>query len=223
MQPAGKILTYQELLTIASGENQEALVNLNEVCPALKCQYEKMDMLPFVGDNIFVRKLVADKLAKVQLSLQKINPQYQLKIVYGYRHPAIQQQYFAKQKEILKLEKPDLLELELNSLTHNFVAVPEVAGHPTGGAIDLTITTASGDLDMGTKIADFSDNEKIKTYSEKISAEQLVNREILLKAMLAENFVPFYGEWWHFSYGDKEWAYFNNQTTSLYSPLEFKI
>jgi D-alanyl-D-alanine dipeptidase len=108
--------------------------------------------------------------------------------------------------------------------THNFVAVPSVAGHPTGGAVDATIVDAQGkELDMGTKIGDFSDPEKIKTFSKKISKKQLKNRLLLHEVMVKEGFAPFYGEWWHFSYGDREWACFYGKKRSIYSPIEFKI
>lgn len=36
---------------------------------------------------------------------------------------------------------------------------------------------------------------------------------------LEENFAPYYGEWCHFSYGDREWAAFYGQAKTLYAPL----
>jgi hypothetical protein len=33
--------------------------------------------------------------------------------------------------------------------THLFVALPTVAGHPTGGAVDLTIACSGEELDLG--------------------------------------------------------------------------
>ena len=91
-----------------------------------------------------------------------------------------------------------------------------------GGAIDLTITSSQGDLDMGTMIGDFTDSDKIKTFAKNISQAQKENRQLLHDLMLKENFAPFYGEWWHFSYGDKEWAAFYGHQKSLYSILDFK-
>ena len=217
-----KILTYSDLSKIKADENKEDLISLKNNYPGIQCKYEKDDMLPIVGDDIFVRETVAEKLHAANVFLGKEHPGYILKIVYGYRHPIIQNDYFNKRKNILSQENLSLSNKELDELTHSFVAVPDVAGHIVGGAVDVTITTTTRDLDMGTKIADFSDQEKIKTFAKNISLSQKNNRKLLHDIMIAQNFAPFYGEWWHFSYGDKEWAAFYNKKTSLYSPISFK-
>lgn len=36
--------------------------------------------------------------------------------------------------------------------------------------------------------------------------QQKENRFLLQDLMLLVGFAPYYGEWWHFSYGDREWA-----------------
>lgn len=119
---------------------------------------------------------------------------------------------------------PSLSNEELDSLTHNFIAAPSVAGHPTGGAVDVTIVDSFGnELDMGTKIADFKNPEKIKTFAKGLSKEQKKNRLLLHNILVREGFAPFYGEWWHFSYGDREWACFYKKKKTLYSPIKFKI
>lgn len=212
-----------EILTINKGENLEPFEVLNNISLNIVCLYEKMDMKKYLNNNIVLRETVVKKLVKISNKLNKKYPGYKLKVVYGYRHPAIQLKYFKNQKS--KIKKNNLLDTdeELNEKTHMFVADPRVAGHPTGGAVDVTITTASGDLDMGTRIADFSNEDKIKTFSLSINKEQKKNRKILHDLMTSEDFAPFYGEWWHFSYGDLEWAYFYNKKTSLYSAKEYSL
>lgn len=180
-------------------------------------------MIYYTGEKIFVRKTVAEKLAKVNKILKK-EYKFCLKVVSGYRHPEIQRKYFEKKYQELQKLYPYLKDEELKNLTHNFIAVPEVAGHPTGGAVDVTIVDKNGkELDMGTKIGDFSNLEKIKTFAKGISKKQIKNRLLLHDILVNEGFAPFYGEWWHFSYGDREWAYFYGKERSLYSPLKFKI
>ena len=161
-------------------------------------------------------------MKKVSESLQSKFPGFQLKIVYGYRHPKIQEEYFLKQKELLRKIYISASEKELDELTHSFVAVPSIAGHSTGGAIDLTITTPNGDLDMGTKIADFSNPLLIKTFSNQATDLQLSNRKLLHDLMVEQNFAPFYGEWWHFSFGDKEWAWFYDQPNAIFDQIELR-
>ena len=218
-----KILTYHDLIKIKAGENNEPMVDLMDKVPEIICRYEKMDMTDYLGEKIYTRQSLAELLAKASLRLKAKYPDYSFKVVYGYRHPEIQQKYFDKRKAELKEEKPNLSDQELSELAHLFVAAPEVAGHIVGGAVDLTITSSDGDLDMGTKIADFSEAEKIQTFFDGLTVEQKKNRKLLHDLMLEQGLAPFYGEWWHFCYGDKEWAAFYGKSKSLYSALDFRL
>ena len=67
----------------------------------------------------------------------------------------------------------------------------------------------------GCKIADFSSN-LIKTYAEGLTNEQIQNRALLRDLLLRQGFAPFEGEWWHFSYGDREWAAYYNKDNAIY-------
>ncbi|MBU0635107.1 MAG: hypothetical protein KKA52_08630, partial [Candidatus Omnitrophica bacterium] len=48
-------------------------------------------MLPYTGDITFVRKQVAQMLKRAAAALDIIKPGARLKVVYGYRHPDIQE------------------------------------------------------------------------------------------------------------------------------------
>lgn len=217
-----KILSYSDVVKMKATENNEKLVNLKKLAPDIVCQYQKKDMLDYVGDKIYLRETVAKMLIQVGQKLKAKNTDYSLKVVYGYRHPDIQKAYFDKRKKEIKEREPKLSEEDLHSKTNSFVAAIDVAGHIVGGALDLTITSSKGDLDMGTGIADFSNEEKIKTFYNKLSEKQKQNRMLLHDLMKEVGFAPFYGEWWHFSYGDKEWAAFYKHSESLYSPINFR-
>ena len=94
-----------------------------------------------------------------------------------------------------------------------------MAGHPTGGAVDLTLAINGREIPMGGKIADFSQPELLPTFSSLVTSEQAYWRLLLHDAMVAEGFAPFYGEWWHYSFGDREWAAFYGQSKTLYAPI----
>lgn len=217
-----KIASYKKLLKIKVDDSGEEMVNISKTLKNCICVYEKFDMVKYLGNDIWVRKTVAKKLATISRKLRKRFPYFKLKIVYGYRHPSIQKKYFSKQNKILKLQYPQTTPERLNELTHSMVAFPKVSGHPTGGAIDITITTSKGDLDMGTKIADYSNPKKIKTFTKLLTKTQTKNRKLLHDLMVTENFAPFYGEWWHFSYGDKEWAWFYEKENALYDQIKLQ-
>lgn len=215
-----KLLSYDDVVPFSVGDSREPLVDVRTYDNAIITHYLKEDMLEITGDVIFVRNTLAQKLAAVNKILNKKS--LGLKVVYGYRHPAVQTGYFVKRRTVLKDQYPELNDEALDRLTHNFVAVPTVAGHPAAAAVDLTVvSTETGDeIDMGTGIADYSDPLLIQTFDERVSQDVAENRKTLHDAMVSQNFAPFYGEWWHFSYGDREWAAFYNKK-ALYGAIEF--
>ncbi len=100
------------------------------------------------------------------------------------------------------------------------IAVPEIAGHPTGGAVDIQIVKDDMPLDMGTKIWEFTKDPY--TFSPFIEQDARDNRLLLRSIMMDVGFAPFDGEWWHFSYGDKEWAAYYKKPSAVYNQIEFK-
>ena len=57
---------------------------------------------------------------------------------------------------------------------------------------------------MGEPIADFSFPQILPTYSNSITQEQAQRRILLHDLMEVEDFAPFYGKWWYFSYRDRQ-------------------
>jgi zinc D-Ala-D-Ala dipeptidase len=52
-----------------------------------------------------------------------------------------------------------------------------------------------------------------------VTAAARRERDILATAMNAAGLVNFPAEWWHWSYGDKYWAFQSGHSTALYGPL----
>jgi D-alanyl-D-alanine dipeptidase len=212
-----KVATIEELQAIEGKDDGEALVNLKQIVPGIVCDYRRSGH--FTMKSIWVRKSVATKLSHIQAKLVKHCPTMQLLVTEGYRHAFYQESYYLE--EFLKLARkyPQLSPQECKELTHQFVALPSVAGHPTGGAIDLTIIDKGIEIDMGCAIADFTTPELLPTYSPRITLQQSEHRSLLHDLMVEAGFAPFYGEWWHFSYGDREWAQFYGHNKAHYLPL----
>lgn len=216
--------SYKDLKTITEFDCStlnEPFVELPEEDCFVEGRYEpSMDM----GDlfkKIVVRKQVYAKLLDAAKVLKKTNPNYRLHAVYGYRSLEKQQEYFCeiynKKKDVIKDED------ELMEYIHKRIAVPDVAGHPTGGAVDLEIYDSAQDrmLDFGSTILDF-DDIKCNYCNDDLSEEAKANRKLLRYVMLSQNFAPFNGEWWHFSYGDREWAFDYKKDKALYSQMKTK-
>ena len=212
---------YKDLLTINDYDkdtNKEEFVLIPLSDDFVFGKYVKgMDMMEY-GEQIPVRKTVYRKLINISKKLKQINRKYSLMVVYGYREMKKQEQYFYR---ILEEEKDRFdNEIELYEYIHEKVAVPSVSGHPTGGAVDIAIYNEETDriLDFGTEILDFSTN-KCYYNNESISIEALKNRKLLRNLMLEEGFAPYDGEWWHFSFGDREWAFYYKKDKALFNQI----
>ncbi|MFA6089629.1 MAG: M15 family metallopeptidase [Candidatus Woesearchaeota archaeon] len=219
-----KIAEYWDLLNIVVVESNEKMVNISKMLKNCICIYIQNDMIPYLGKDIWVRESIALKLQIISDKLNIIYPAYILKIVYGYRHPNVQEFYFSRRKKQVLLENSHLDEDCINEMVNTMTAYPETAGHPTGGAVDITLCLKDGrEIDMGTKISDFSNKEKVYTHYPDLTNLQKFNRSILHDFMVKEDFAPYYGEWWHFSYGDKEWAFFYDKPNAIYNKIDFHI
>lgn len=217
-QLENKMVKFQDLLSIKVKANNEPLMIIDP--KIIPCGYLKnmSDMKKLFKNKIIVRKRVYKKLIKAQKDLKKINPSFSLYITYGYRSPAIQTRLFLKQLTRISCLKFFPNPFELYEEVHRFIAVPTVAGHPTGGAVDVLIDNADRKrfLDFGSKIYDFS-TKKCYAFFPNISKQAKNNRLLLRKIMLENGFASFDGEWWHFSYGDREWACYYKKKNAIYN------
>jgi D-alanyl-D-alanine dipeptidase len=214
-----KPLLYASLVNIPVRESGEAMANLREVAPEVICAPINTDTLPYCSEGILVRQSVAEKLRAASASLSIRSPGAKLQVVYGYRHPTTQEKYYEAMFDRIKRENPLLPTDQLIERTHALIAVPSVAGHPTGAAIDVMISVDGESLDMGTPIWDLENTALIPTFAPGISESQARNRKLLREVLMAQGFAPFDGEWWHFSYGDREWAVYYGQACAIYEPI----
>jgi len=132
------------------------------------------------------------------------------KIFDAYRPLSLQQFFFDRECARVRAVNPDLTDEEIRKIVFVSVYPPNTnpqapPPHSTGGALDLSLMDRNGiELDMGCRYCDFGD--RMYTNSEAITPEQRQNRLILLNAMVSAGFANFPGEWWHFMYGEREWA-----------------
>jgi len=179
--------------------------------------------------NIIVREGVFARLKRADEALKAHHPSWQLVVVYGYRTPETQQQlydleYRALADEYTKSGRADEVGGEdFIERVHLKVAVPTVAGHPTGGAVDVTVFDSGlgQEIDFGAKVGDCRNDT---AFGAKVGSEARRNRDILRKVMVGEGFAPYDGDFWHFSYGDREWVVYRKRlgeavTRPLYAPI----
>jgi D-alanyl-D-alanine dipeptidase len=216
------VVSRAQRLSVTETDNGEPLVRAESYDPTIVIQPALSDMEPFTGKDIYVREKVAQMLAdaNAKLRLAGLN----LIVGYGYRAPAVQEQYWNTSVENVRQEHPDWSQDQIEDEADHFAADPAVAGHITGGCVDLTIGHGSQPLDMGADLDDFTAaGSSIKTFGEGITAEQMSNRMLLYQVMTEAGFMPFFAEYWHFMYGDREWACFSGLDASLYGRLDFEV
>lgn len=63
------------------------------------------------------------------------------------------------------------------------------------------------------------DGMKSATNSKEISAVAQRNRQIMTKALLATGFINYPTEYWHWSYGDRYWAFHTKAPYAIYNTI----
>jgi len=215
-----------EILAIAIDENNEPLVDIKELnslkygpppeCPQTLNYYTK------------IRKTVYDKLLQAQ---EKLPTAWQFRLYEGFRTLEVQQILFDEMYALTRQRAP---ELNLKDLFHettrlvspvkNFDGSLNIPAHNTGAAVDVEIIDQNGEsIDMGMQAKDWRNvnPDLCNTNCTSISKQAQNNRKFLLDLMLAEGFVNYPTEWWHFSYGDRYWAYCKNMTHAIYGSADF--
>ncbi|KFG95622.1 dipeptidase [Burkholderia paludis] len=168
-----------------------------------------------------VRRGVAERLVAAAHTLPS---GLRLYVKEGYRPPALQRQYFTGHLAHLRATLHPLPSDDtLYELASHYVAPPDVAGHPTGAAVDLTLMSADGaELDMGC-VLDATDRESsgaCYTHNAFISRKAARHRHMLIAALTGAGFTNYPSEWWHWSFGDRYWAVIQNESHAIYGAVE---
>ena len=167
----------------------------------------------------WIRTGALARLTHAADTIRKANARHTLVVYDAHRLLSVQKAGFEKYTKIFGEKHPHLKGDDLAEYVHQHVAVPAVAGHPTGGAVDVSILESGEPIDMGGKYADF-DTPAYHAFADGLTEAQRRNRARLREAMVGAGFAPFNGEWWHFSYGDPEWAALWSEPAAIYRQLE---
>ncbi len=148
---------------------------------------------------------------------------WNFKIWDGYRTLKTQKILYENYWDELVAKNPRWLEDQLHKAVQIFVSPPSrdrrlPAPHNTGGAVDLTIVDKEGcDVPMGTNFDEFD----VKSYTDHFKKGQFFeNRSMLCRVLGDAGLVNYHEEWWHFSYGDQEWAMQTGTDTAIYGSME---
>lgn len=218
-------LVDSKVLSIPIQELHEPLVDLREQSTIL---FGPSPEIPDNSDYTKLRKSVYLKLIEAQKTLPN---GLQFCVYEGYRSLKLQHKLFEDRYLLLKQERPNWDHVQLFYETTKLVSpVTNLDGsrnippHSTGAAIDIYLVDSNKEIvDMGIKVADWMqdiDGSISKTNSAKISDIARQNREIMSYALSKVGFVNYSGEYWHWSYGDRYWAYHVGAKEAMYGTVE---
>lgn len=166
-----------------------------------------------------VRAGLARRLAAAAASLPD---GLELLIVEGFRSPVRQRRYWEGYRADLMAHYPDLSEQRLYRLASRWVAPPDLAPHCTGGAVDLTLCDSSGvELDLGSPLDATPEQSAGGCFTATAVPEPgASHRAVLVAALAGAGLVNYPTEWWHWSYGERYWAFSTGAAQALYGPVD---
>jgi D-alanyl-D-alanine dipeptidase len=207
------LISDPRVLAVPIREGGEPLVDLREY-PVLT-DAENPRVKSTAETRLHCRQGVAERLVAANRALPG---GARLLAVECHRPLAIQEHYWRVDLADLQEKHPDWPEERLLEENARFVAPPWIIPpHSTGGAVDLLLVDAEGrDLDMGSSLNE--EGPLMRTGAQGIPPEAKENRRALLRAMESAGFVNYPHEWWHFSYGDRYWAYSTGAPAAVYGP-----
>lgn len=193
----------------------EALTDVRE--SGLRTGKERLDG---EGNYAHLRAGVVQRLLRAQ---ELLPVGMRLMVVEGYRSPTLQREYFEEYEAELRAAHPHWTAPELRGAASRYVSPPEIAPHSAGAAVDLTLVGPDGrEVDMGTPM-NASPEESAGacyTHAPGLSPQVRANRSVLGAALTAAGLVNYPTEWWHWSYGDRYWAWRTRATAAPYGTRE---
>ncbi len=220
-----RIFIPAELRTKPIVECNEPLTIIQRQLPNLICRNILPDTVEVLGSELMLcRAGVLERLREASESIKRcaasgLLPEgSQLIVGYAYRAPEVQEKYFemAKAHALGKNSKltPEQVEAEASKI----VNAPDVAGHIAGAALDVTIADKNGiELNMGSPSLSLKYETLIPVFAFKDLNAEIHDRRLMLRdAMTSAGFAPFAGEWWHFSFGDRDWAFYYGKPCAIY-------
>ena len=215
------LIADPRILEVPINDNHEPLVNLSH---QTVIAYGPSPEIPNNTNYIFLRKTVYQKLKKAN---ERLPHGMHICLYEGYRSLKLQQKIFQQQYKNVKRRHPDWSPDQIFDETTKLVSPvfnkdgsENIPPHSTGGAIDVYLIDDQGKaLDMGIHPKDWmkdKDGMLSLTDSKVISIQAQNNRRIMSKVLTSVGFINYPTEYWHWSYGDRYWAFMMKKPSALY-------
>lgn len=166
--------------------------------------------------------LRAPAVERLMAALDSLPEAYGFEVLDGWRSLAVQSALRESFRSRIVARHPEYDEAQIQAALDQFVANPHRPGmtppHLTGGSVDLTLfdTATGGVLDMGTAFDEPSSRSHSGALEREAPSPARLHRRILIHTMLSAGFTNLPTEWWHFDYGNQNWAFFSGSGQALF-------
>lgn len=217
-------LDWQAISRITITPSSEPLVALTpqprlKLAPAYAAQG-----IAGASSEIHLRASVAKRLMD---ALNYLPEKYGFCLLDGWRALAVQHALREHIRTVIQTRHPDYTSAAIEAKLDEFVAKPEPdimpPPHLTGGAIDLTLYHLAAPnqlIDMGSDFDEPGHRSHSHHYETQPHHPAHHHRRLLHHAMRQAGFSNLPTEWWHFDYGNQNWAYFTHQPHALFAAIE---
>lgn len=172
--------------------------------------------------------LRAPLIERLHQALATLPERYGFEILDGWRPIAVQHALRENFRADIIARHPEYNAAQIDAKLDQFVANPErrnmTPPHHTGGSIDLTLfdTENGHTLDMGTAFDEPSQRSHSAALENEAPTPAREHRRILIHTLLRAGFTNLPSEWWHFDYGNQNWAYFNGAPAAHFGSREWQ-
>ncbi len=207
------LIDAPEVLALEIRECGEALVDAEAAGLRVAAAH------PRVGNQaetvFWCRESVLDRLLTANAALPS---GVDLVLAEGHRPLELQRHYWETNLQKVRDGNPTQSKEEAVAETAKYVA-PDwiVPPHSTGGAVDVVLYRGEVELEMGCELNERC--EEMQTASNVVDPEAKENRMTLAEAMSEAGLVNYGHEWWHYSYGDRYWAFVTDAEAAIYGGL----
>ncbi len=219
------LIADPKIVTIPVIDNHDPMIDLMN---HPEISYGPSPEIPNNTDYTKMRKTVYEKLKEAQSLLSK---GLRFCLYESYRSLALQKSLFDTRYGKVKNKHPEWSSEQIFTETTRMVSPvihqdgsPNIPPHSTGAAVDVYLINEQGEaIEMGIYPKDWMEDLEGSlslTDSEIICEEAKQNRKIMNHALETVGFVNYRNEYWHWSYGDRYWAYYKQKPYALYDSYQ---
>lgn len=198
--PKSKVERLESKSRIVINDCGEALVDVKKAIPQAVVVLDKDRPM----QAAYLRKTVVGMLKRAQRLLPK---GMTFVIRDAWRSSDVQRQIMESFVARFKSQHPNWTEKRARQEAEKFVAGasgPLASGHMTGGAVDVRLWKKGRRVPMRSWRLTYQENAQ--PYQPKLPKHLQRNREIMFRALSSVGFSQCHNEFWHWSYGDVQWA-----------------